>query len=330
MTAFNQKKIQNILLDHIVEILLVILIVALWITKDSFMTAGNWATILRSSSMKGIIAFGMTMVIIAGQIDLSIGSTVALSGVIVACACRDLPGSIGVSVDAACVIGILIAFASAFVFGLIHAFAQHKFKMLSFIVTLATQYLIYGLAGVLCDGFPIANQYPAWFQQLGIGRIGGANGLPIPAVIMLIMFVFLFFIMRYSTTGRAIYAVGGNEESARLSGINVLATKTFAFVAVQLMAVLACLMNSAQVLSGSFSFGKGWETDVISAVVIGGTSMLGGIGKPSGTLIGMLFLGVILNGMTILDVSIYIQYIIKGMLMFGAVLIATYQSRKKQ
>ena len=226
-------------------------------------------------------------------------------------------------------IGILIAFASAFVFGLIHAFAQHKFKMPSFIVTLATQYLIYGLAGVLCDGFPIANQYPAWFQQLGIGRIGGANGLPIPAVIMLIMFVFLFFIMRYSTTGRAIYAVGGNEESARLSGINVLATKTFAFVAVQLMAVLAGLMNSAQVLSGSFSFGKGWETDVISAVVIGGTSMLGGIGTVWGTLIGVLFTGIISNGMTLLNVNEYMQYVVNGGLMFFAVWFNTYITRKR-
>ncbi len=325
----QNKKARNFLLDHIIEVLLVILVVGMWLASPTFMTLGNWMNILRNVSLKGVIAFGMTMVIIAGMIDLSVGSTVALAGVIVARFCRDLPAATGMSVDTAAVIGILAAFAAATVVGIVHAIAEHKFRMPAFIVTLATQNLLYGLAGILCEGFPIANQYPDWFVYLGTGKIGGVQGFPIPAVILLLVFAAIFFIMNYTTTGRSIYAVGGNPESARLSGINVFKTKAVAFVTVQLMCVLGGFMNSAQVLSGSFSFGRGWEVDVISAVVIGGTSMLGGIGKAWGTLIGIIFLGVIINGMTILNISVYTQYVIRGILMAFAVLIATYQAKSK-
>ncbi len=325
----QNKKARNFLLDHIIEVLLVLLVVAMWLASPTFMTLGNWMNILRNVSLKGVIAFGMTMVIISGMIDLSIGSTVALAGVIVARFCRDLPAALGISVDAAAILGILAAFAAAVVVGVIHAIAEHKFRMPAFIVTLATQNLLYGLAGILCEGFPIANQYPQWFVYLGTGKIGGVQGFPIPAVILLLVFAAIFFIMNYTTTGRSIYAVGGNPESARLSGINVFKTKAVAFVTVQLMCVLGGFMNSAQVLSGSFSFGRGWEVDVISAVVIGGTSMLGGIGKAWGTLIGIIFLGVIINGMTILNISVYTQYVIRGILMAFAVLIATYQAKSK-
>jgi len=327
--SINKNKVRNFLLDHIIEVLLLILILGMWTASDSFMTLPNWMNILRNVSLKGVIAFGMTMVIIAGQIDLSVGSTVALSGVIVARMCRDLPEMTGMSVDVACVLGIVVALLAAVAIGVVHGILSHSFNMPAFIVTLATQNLLYGLAGTLCEGFPIANEYPSWFIYLGTGKIGGVQGFPIPGVILLLVFAAIFFLMNYTTTGRAIYAVGGNPESARLSGINVLKTKIVAFAVVQVMCVLGGFMNSAQVMAGSFSFGRGWEVDVISSVVIGGTSMLGGVGKVWGTLIGIIFLGVILNGMTILDISVYAQYIIRGILMAFAVLIATYQAKSK-
>ena len=140
----------------------------------------------------------------------------------------------------------------------------------AFIVTLATLNVMYGLAGIICEGFPIANAFPAWFLQLGIGRVGV---VPIPAIILIVVFLLAHFLMTYTTTGRSIYAIGGNTESARLSGINVFKTKIIVFASVQVMCVLAAFMHSAQVASGSYSFGKGWEVDVISAVVIGGTIM---------------------------------------------------------
>ncbi len=324
--TLTKNTIRNILLDHIIEILLILLIIGMTLAHDNFFTASNFLNILRTQALKGVIAFGMTMVIIAGHIDLSIGSQVALSGVIVARFCRDLPGATGMSVTAACALGMLVAVILAIVMGYIYAVAQHKFDMPAFIVTLASLNALYGLAGIICEGFPIANAYPDWFLQLGIGKFGD---IPVPAIVLLLVFLVAYFVMTYTTTGRAIYAIGGNTESARLSGINVFKTKIIVFAAVQVMCVLAAFMHSAQVASGSYTFGKGWEVDVISAVVVGGTSMAGGIGKPWGTLMGVLFLGVVTNGMILLNIDNYTQYVIRGLIMAFAVLMATYQAKAK-
>lgn len=329
LRELNIKKITDFLFDHVVEVILILLIIVMGNISGTFNTTANWLNIFRNMSMKGLIAFGMTMVIISGQIDLSIGSTVALSGVIVARACRDLPELMGISVSLACVIGMLMAFMIAILMGVIHGYAQHKFGMPAFIVTLASQNLLYGLAGLLSGGFPIANTFPSWFSKLGVGKIGGVSGFPIPALILFVLFLVMLFVIKFTTTGRAMYAIGGNPESARLSGINVLKTKIFAFSAVQMMCVLAGFINSAQVLSGSYSFGRGWEVDVITAVVIGGTSMAGGVGTMWGTMVGIIFLGVIINGMTILNVSVYAQYVVRAIFMSIAVLVATYRAKKK-
>ncbi len=135
--------------------------------------------------------------------------------------------------------------------------------------------------------------------------------------------------MEYTTTGRAAYAVGGNPESARLSGINVGKTKIIAFTIVQLMAVLSGFMTAGQVMAGTFTFGKSWEMDVIAAVVVGGTSFNGGAGKVSGTFVGILFMAVISNGMTLLNIDIHTQYIVKAVIMFLAVLLSSYRARVK-
>ncbi len=329
LQGLDARKVMNFLFDHVVEVILVILIIVMGNVSSTFNTTANWLNIFRNMSMKGLIAFGMTMVIISGHIDLSIGSTVAISGVIVARCCRDLPAAMGVSVTVACIIGIVLSFMLAIIMGTVHGFAQHKFGMPAFIVTLASQNLLYGLAGILSGGFPIANTFPFWFTVLGTGKIGGTSGFPVPALILFSFFLIMFFIIRYTTTGRSMYAIGGNQESARLSGISVLKTKIFAFSSVQVMCVIAGFINAAQVLSGSYSFGRGWEVDVISAVVIGGTSMAGGVGKMWGTMMGVIFLGVIINGMTILNVSNYAQFVVRAIFMSVAVLIATYQAKKK-
>ena len=322
----NSNKIKNLVLDHIIELLLILLVVIMSIISKNFLTVNNIMNIFRNQALKGVIAFGMTMVIISGQIDLSVGSEVALAGVIVARICRDLPGATGMSLTAACLIGILLAFIVAILVGALHAFLQHKFGMPAFIVTLATLNGLYGLSGMICEGFPIANAFPNWFLQIGVGRVGV---VPIPAIILLAVFLVAHIVMTYTTTGRSVYAVGGNSESARLSGINVFKSKVIVFASVQCMCVLAAFMHSAQVASGSYSFGKGWEVDVISSVVIGGTSMAGGIGKPWGTLMGVLFMGVIINAMTILNVDIYAQYVVRALIMAFAVLMATFQAKAK-
>ncbi len=198
-----------------------------------------------------------------------------------------------------------------------------------FIVTLVSLNALYGLAGILSGGYPIANQFPDWFNQFGGGRVGGQDGIPIPAIILVVSFFVVWFIMNNTTTGRATYAVGGNPESARLSGINVGKTKIIAFITVQIFAVIAGFMTSGQVLAGSYSFGRGWELDVISAVIIGGTSFSGGVGTVGGTLLGILFMGVITNGMTLLNYDLYTQYVIRAIIMFLAVLISSYRAKAK-
>ena len=326
--TFDQKKIQIFLLDHIIELCLVVLIIALTFGANGFMRWANWMNILRANSLKGVIAFGMTMVIISGLIDLSIGSIVGLSGVIVAVVCRDLTG-IGIDVNVACILGMAICFVQALTTGWLHGVVQHKTGLHPFIITLVSLNVFLGLAGRLSGGFPIANQFPEWFNQLGGGRIGGQNGIPIPAIILVASFFIVWFIMEYTTTGRAVYAVGGNPESARLSGINVGKTKIIAFITVQILAVISGFMTAGQVMAGTFTFGKGWELDVIAAVVVGGTSFNGGAGKVSGTFIGVIFMGVIGNGMTLLNIDIHTQYIVKAVIVFLAVLLSSYRSQLK-
>jgi ribose/xylose/arabinose/galactoside ABC-type transport system permease subunit len=332
----TRKKVWIFLLDHTIEVILIVLVVALAFTVKNFMTWGNWMNILRANSLKGVMAFGMTMVIIAGLIDLSIGSTVALAGVIVARCCRDLTAG-GMDLTTACIIGIAISILMAVVIGWIHGVSSHKAGMPPFIVTLVTLNALYGLAGIVSEGFPIANQYPEWFNFLGGARIpipgwfvnllGGGNidGIPVPAIILLISFFIIYYVMGYTTIGRSVYATGGNAESARLSGIDVGKTKIICFITIQILAVIAGFMTSGQLLAGSFSFGRGWELDVISAVIIGGTSFTGGIGKVWGTLWGVIFIGVISNGMTLLNFDIYTQYVVRGIVMFLAVFISSYR-----
>jgi len=324
----DRRRIKIFLFDHIIELCLIALIIALAFSANGFMTWANWMNILRANSLKGVIAFGMTMAMIAGLIDLSIGSTVALAGVIVALVCRELTG-VGIDINVACFIGILICLGQAFATGWFHGFFQHRTGIAPLLVSLASLYILVGLAGRLSGGFPIPNQYPEWFNQLGGGRIGGPNGIPIPALVLLLAFGVIWFIMDYTTTGRATYAIGGNPESARLSGIDVGKVKIFAFITVQVMAVLSGFMTAGQVMAGSFTFGKGWELDVIAAVVVGGTSFAGGAGTVWGTFVGVIFMGVILNGMTLLNIDVHTQYIIKAVIMFLAVVLSSYRARVK-
>ena len=326
MSLFSKKKTNNFLLDHMIELLLVVIIIALAIVEPAFLRPSNLLNVLRNSAMKGVIAYGMCLVMIAGEIDLSVGSQVALSAVIVAWTAKTLNAVSGIPLEFGALIGLVAAVAVGMLLGVFHAWSRHKFGMPSFIVTLATLNIMYGLAAIICGGFPITACYPDWYIFLGTGRIAG---IPVPALIFVAVFFVFWFITEKTTLGRQIYAVGGNAEAARLNGISVWKTRLFVMCIVQLMCVLSGVMNSAQVRSATFGFGRGWETQIISSVVIGGTSMLGGIGTVWGTLIGVLFTGIISNGMTLLNVNEYMQYVVNGGLMFFAVWFNTYVTGKR-
>jgi len=318
-TTFDTKSFLN---KYVLEGVLLIIFIALTIMSPSFLTMGNMLNVLRNISLQGVIAFGMTMVIIAGEIDLSVGSAVGLSGVIVALT-TGLLVKAGISMEYGALIGIALALIVSVIVGLFNGWLLTYFKMPSFIITLGMMAVLFGVAAVLSKGFPVTT-LPKWYSKIGSGRI---FSIPIPAIILVIVFAIVYMVMNYTKFGRSVYAVGGNPEAARLSGINVKRVKIIVMIVVQVLAALGGILVSSQVMAGAQTFGRGWELVVISSVIIGGTSLSGGIGKVWGTLIGLLFLGVIINGMTLLNINEYIQYIVRGSLILVAVLINTLQVR---
>jgi ribose/xylose/arabinose/galactoside ABC-type transport system permease subunit len=317
--------IKSFLSKYVLECILFVILIFLTFSQPGFLTVPNLLNILRNMSMMGIIAFGMTIVIISAEIDLSVGSTVGLSGVIVAFTTGALVKQ-GIPMEYGVLIGIAIALAAGIIIGLFNGYLLTVIKMPSFIITLGMYTLLYGVAAVICKGFPITS-LPEWYNNIGAGQIFGI--VPIPAIILLVVFAIIFVLMNYTKFGRSVYAVGGNPEAARLSGINVSFVKTAGLVIVQVLAVLAGILVSSQVMSGNYTFGNSWGMTVISACIIGGTSIFGGIGKVWGTLVGLIFLGVIMNGMTLLGVDEFVQYIVRGGLILFAVFISTLQTNTK-
>ena len=326
MSKINKKKMTYTLLSHVTELVLLLVVIFLWLSTENFMTLNNWMNLLRSGAIKGLIALGVTMVLICGKIDLSTGSQVGLSGMFVAVICKYITSNMpNISLTVACIIGMLIGIVFASIIGLLHAFLQNKYDLPPFIVTLATQYLMFGIAAIICNNYPIPNAYPNWYVQVGMGRLFGI--IPYPVIIFLVLAVICYFIMGHTTIGRSIYAVGGNQEAARLSGINVFKAKAFAFICIQIFAAFAGFINSAQVNQADWTYGKEWPTDCISMAIIGGTSMAGGSGTIYGTVVGVVLISVLINGMTILNWNIYLQYIVRGAVLLGSLLLMIYRDK---
>ena len=328
MSALEQTaidKIKRTLGKYMLESILLLLIVFMSISTQGFFTAGNLLNILRNVALQGCIAFGMTMVIISGEIDLSIGSTVALTGVIIGMTSGTLVNMGIMPMEQAVVVGMLLSLIVAVCIGLFNGWLLTRFKIPSFIITLAMMNALYGVAAIISNGFPVTT-FPKWYNAIGAGRI--FNIIPIPAVILLLVFAVTYVVVGRTKFGRSIYAVGGNAEAARLSGINVKRVKIVSMMAVQFCAAVSGILVSSQVMSGSFTFGKGWELTAIASVIIGGASLNGGIGKVSRTLVGIIFLGVLINGMTLLNVNEYYQFVVRGLLILVAVLINTLQIKK--
>ncbi|MBN1542510.1 ABC transporter permease [candidate division KSB1 bacterium] len=310
----------------ILEIILFTLCLYLAFQADGFFSTQNLFNVLRNVSMQGIIAFGMTMVIISGEIDLSVGSAVAFSGCLTAYLVRYLTGAtIGLSMPIAIPAAILVALATGYSLGSLTGYIRIRFQVPTFITTLALMTALTGAAQLITNGFPIT-PFPEWYNFLGGGYV---LGIPFPALVFIAVFLLTQLIMNHTTFGRSIYAVGGNIEAARLSGINIKAVKMRVMAIVACLAALSGVMQSAEIMSGTATTAKGWELDVISAVIIGGTSLLGGEGKIKGTLIGVIFLGVLVNGMTLLNISEYWQHVVRGLLILAAVLINRAQHANK-
>ncbi|MEF9940812.1 MAG: ABC transporter permease [Lachnospiraceae bacterium] len=278
-------------------------------TSSSFFTQKNLFNVLRQISTNLYLACGMTMVIILGGIDLSVGSIIALSGCVSAgCVARyGLP--LPVALLAGLVIGLLV--------GVFNGLVICKTTIPPFIVTLATMNIAKGFAYVYTGGSPVRVVTKEW-QFVGAGYIGP---VPTPVVILIVVLVITAIVMNKTKMGRHIYAVGGNAQAAEFSGIKVAKVKFFVHAFSGLMAGLAGIVLASRMYSGQPTAGDGAEMDAIAAVVVGGTSMAGGSGKIGGTIIGGLIIGVLNNGLNLLNVNSFWQYVVKGTVILLAVFI---------
>ena len=283
----------------------------------NFLKSENLLNIANQIAVIAIIAIGMTMVIITGGIDLSVGSLLALSAVLAARFIRDYAGGVNASVG-----GMLLACLAAIVLcGIIGAFSGAmitRFGIPPFIVTLAMMLVGSGLAYILAKGQSIY-QIPDSFVWLGRGA--DLFSLPNAVVLMLVLYALAHVLMARMKLGRYLYAVGGNGEAARLSGVPVQRVLMFAYIASALLAGLGGVIMASQLKSGSATYGNMYELYVIAAVVVGGTSLSGGEGKMLGTLTGAFTIAVIQNGMNLTNVESYTQKVVLGLVILGAVLL---------
>ena len=272
--------------------------------------------ILRQNASNLFLATGMTMVIILGGIDLSVGSVIALSGVVAAgCVVNfGLPEAVG----------FIAAIAVGAAVGLFNGFIICKTDIPPFIVTLASMNITKGIALVLTGGAPIRCMTDA-FKFPGAGYVGP---VPTPVILMIVIFVIAALMINKTQLGRHIYAVGGNVQAAKFSGISVQKVKFIVYAYTGVMAGIAGVVIASRLYSGQPTAGDGAEMDAIASVVVGGTSMSGGSGRIGGTLIGVLIIGVLNNGLNLMGVDSNFQYIVKGLVILLAVYVDFLRNKK--
>lgn len=286
------------------------------VTSKTFLTRQNIFNVLRQTSTNLYIACGMTMVIILAGIDLSVGAVIALSGCIAAGCVVHYNLPLGIAILAGLFVG--------FVVGLFNGMVVAKTTIPAFIVTLATMNIARGLAYVYTGGSPVRVMTQQW-QFIGGGYLGI---FPVPVIILLLVLILTGLIMNKTVLGRYLYAVGGNPQAARFSGINVARVNFLVYIFSGIMAGLAGIVLASRMYSGQPTAGDGAEMDAIAAVVVGGTSMTGGSGKLGGTIIGGLIIGILGNGLNLMNVNSFWQYVVKGVVILLAVYVDFIRHRK--
>lgn len=289
---------------------LFLLVIVITLLNPSFLSVNNLLNVLRQVSISALIAFGMTFVILTGGIDLSVGSTLALTGAVAASLLASGTDPI-IAMGLALMLGLLL--------GAINGVIITKGKVAPFIATLATMTIYRGLTLVYTEGRPVSGLGDSLaFQMFGKGYF---FGIPVPVITMIVAFAVLYFILHKTTFGRRVYAVGGNEEAAKLSGISPDRVKIAVYAITGLLAAMSALILTSRLNSAQPTAGEAYELDAIAAVVLGGTSLTGGKGWIFGTLVGALIIGVLNNGMNLIGVSSFFQQVVKGVVILLAVLI---------
>jgi len=293
---------------------LLVMVIVMSFLSDRFLTLPNMLNIFRQVSIMGIMAVGMTMVILAQGIDLSVGSILALSGAVTA---GMMAG------DTSIILSVLIGLAVGTGLGLFNGLMISKAKLPDFIVTLAMMSIARGLALVYTGGRPISGFDPA-FRSIGGGRVGM---IPIPVIIFAFILLIGYLVLNNTTFGRYIYAVGGNEKAARLAGINTDGIKIKVYAISGFLSAVSGVILTSRLNSAQPTAGVAYELDVIAMVVLGGTSLIGGKGTIGGTLIGALIIGVLNNSLNLLGVASFYQEVAKGLVILVAVLLDSIQHR---
>ena len=284
------------------------LIVVLWILTPHFLTVSNLLNVAQQATIIAIIAVGMTFVIITGGIDLSVGSVLAFAGVVMASTLQS-----GVPLPLALLIGLGVGLVCGVINGLLITIG----RLPPFIATLGMMSVARGAALMFTEGRPISG-FSEGFRSIATGEI---LRIPAPVIIMIVVYLIAHFVLKRTKLGRYTYAIGGNEEAALLSGINVRLNKTLVYGIAGLLSGLAAILLTARLNSAQPIAGMNYELDAIAATVIGGTSLLGGEGTVSGTLIGALIMAVLRNGLNLLSVSSFFQQVVIGSVIIFAVLI---------
>lgn len=306
----NTIKLKQILFNRNRIVVYVFLLLCLFfsLATKNFFTVRNAMIVLRQVSTNGILALGMTFLVISGNNDLAAGSTLALTGVVAAL----IMGTWGMPIIVALAAGIGVSVLVAAITGTIVA----KGKLPAFIVTLGVSQVVRGVTYIWSNGMPIGNM-PEPFMKFGSGSF---LGVPRPIFVYIIAIIFATIFLKKTRLGRYTYAIGGNQEAARLSGINVERSKIKICLIHGVMVGVAGLVLAARVQSGQPSIGQGYELEAISASVIGGTSFAGGVGTVFGAVVGTLIMGVISNGLDLMNVSAFYKQIIQGLIIVVAVL----------
>lgn len=302
----------------IVGILFLFIIVMTILTKGTFIQPENLINVVRQISAIGIIAIGMTFVIITLGIDLSVGSILGLAAVVAASLAQApsdrmmYPG-----LNLPIIIAVLAGLAVGAVMGFTNGFLISKFKIAPFIATLGMMSVARGLALIYSDGRPISD-LEAPYDWIGQGDI---LGIPTPIVIFGVVAIIAHMVLNYTRFGRYVYAIGGNEQAARVSGIRIPRMTIIIYTISGLLAGLSGVILSARIGSGNPQLGEGIELDAITAAVIGGTSFKGGIGTIWGTIVGAIIIGIINNGLNLMNVSPFMQMVVKGLIIILAIIL---------
>jgi ribose transport system permease protein len=300
-----------------IALVVILIMIILAIATPNFFTASNLAIVARQVSLSAIIAIGMTMVILLGGIDLSVGSVVALSSVVI--------GYVMVRMQMPIWVAILVGLAVGAAVGLTNGFLIIRTRVPPFIITLGMMGLARGAALVITKGSTISG-LPLSYLNIGQGYLWGY--IPYPVIIMIVIAVVVHLVLSRTTFGRRIYFIGSNEEAARLSGINVNQIKVIVFSLAATLAATEAVIETARMSTAQPASGVGYELTAIGAVIIGGASMMGGEGTILGTILGATLLGLITNGLILLGVSAYWQQVFSGTIIILAVALDTWRRNR--